>query len=124
MGYEVINEGTETLIKGTELVVRVHTGPANDGLAYGLGHLYQVKGGFVPVRTYVFEVIGLAETAVEAVKKTMDFFFSVLLDTEWYVKEIPPGSRLFPQEAKHLYGEGIMEEQYGAIDIIRSGWSK
>jgi hypothetical protein len=124
MGYEVISSGEETLIMGPEMQVKVRIGPAILGPAFALGHLYKIKGGFVPVKTYVFEALETGDISLGELKKTMDFFFSVLLDTEWYVKEVPPGSSLFTQEAERWYGKEAMEESDGAISVIRSGRSE
>lgn len=121
MGYEVINTGEETLIKGADLQVRVCAGSGYAGSAFALGNLYVVKGGFMPSKVYVFEVLNEPDVSLEALKKVMDFFFSVLLDTEWYIKEIPPASALFAQEAERWYGKEAMEELNGTVGLIRAG---
>lgn len=121
MGYEVTSSGEETLIKGSDIQVKARIGAASPGPAFAVGHLYKVKGGFIPVKTYVFEALKTGNICLGELKKVMDFFFSVLLDTEWYIKEVPTESSLFSEEAKRWYGRETMEESYGAIGVIRSG---
>ncbi|PAW92278.1 hypothetical protein CKK33_01730 [Mucilaginibacter sp. MD40] len=122
MGYEVIQRGEETVISG-EVQIRVYSGTINVEKPFLLGHLYRVQGGFVPVKTYVFEVTDECRD-VDALKKAVDFFFASLLDTEWYVKEIPRSSLLFPIEGKRLFGKVMMEETYGTTGIVRGSGTK
>jgi len=113
MVQEVIYSEQETVIRVDDVALRVYVGKADADQPFLLGHLYQVRGGFVQVKTYVFEAMGKAD--LEAMKKVVDFFFASLLDTEWYIKEVPRDSLLFAQEAVRLYGE----EHDGAVCVIR-----
>jgi hypothetical protein len=41
---------------------------------------------------------------LSTLKDVVDFYFTTLLETELYVKEVPQDSALFEQEAVRLYG--------------------
>lgn len=84
--------------------------------AYILATLYRVRGGFVPEKVFVFRA--LTETSLETLKKAADFFFCTLLETELYVKEVPPDSVLFAEEAVRIYGKQGEEVSYGTTGHV------
>jgi hypothetical protein len=110
IGYEVIQTADETVIseRGSALKVRVTTDKPTQGTAFGIGTLYAVKGGFVPVKVYLFQAM-TEQADAESLKKLAGFFFASLLDTELFVLEIPNDSALFPQEAMRIFGHSKHE---------------
>lgn len=110
MGYEVIHTAAETVISDNDagLKVRVATAKPTPGTTFGIGTLYTIKGGFIPVKIYLFQAVSEKADA-ESLKKLAVFFFASLLDTELYVVEIPRDSALFPQEALRIFGTGDYE---------------
>ncbi|MFD0749127.1 hypothetical protein ACFQZS_03175 [Mucilaginibacter calamicampi] len=108
MRYQVLTAGKRTEIHDLEEKVRITIFEKDQqnsaaGTAYGLATQYRVKGGFVPEKVFVFQTEVLVEVAL--VKHAMDFFFTTLLETELYVKEVPRDSALFPQESAKLFGK-------------------
>lgn len=84
-------------------MVRIHekTGGVPANTAYCLVTQYMIKGGFIPEKVYVFET---DDHDLEALKKVVDEYFSTVVKSELYVKEVPKDSTLFEQEAERLYG--------------------
>ncbi|RFZ91213.1 hypothetical protein D0C36_19955 [Mucilaginibacter conchicola] len=125
MGYQVIKENGLTVICDQSSDLRVSVNEKNTlrnlaGRPYLMVTEYEIKGGFVPKKLYVFEALG--ETGLETFKAAADFYFSILLDTELYVKEIPPDSSFFGEEASRLYGKiYIKKEADGTTGAIRTG---
>jgi hypothetical protein len=74
-------------------------------MAYCLGSLYRIKGGFIPEKIYVFQS---RKGELATLKDVVDFFFTTLLETEHYVKEVPRDSALFAQEALRLYVANVI----------------
>ncbi len=79
-------------------MVRIHewTAKLPAGTAYCLATQYQIKGGFVPQKVWVFET---EETDLNTLRKFVDEYFATVICTDLYVKEVPQDSALFPQEA-------------------------
>ncbi|MFC0513539.1 hypothetical protein ACFFGT_04980 [Mucilaginibacter angelicae] len=122
MEYEVSTTGGVTLITRQEegLEVRVSELKKDEstaGLACCLGTLYRVKGGFVPQQIFLFVAgrMPLGDAGLVELKKVADFFFRTILGTELYVKEVPPDSALFGQEALRLYGKVEEEMHDGTV---------
>jgi len=104
---------------GIQVKVRKKDKSENAGnTAYCLATLYRIKGGFMPEKVFVFEAV--TATDLENLKKAVDFFFLTLLETELYVKEVPPDSALFAQEAERLYGK-IEKITDGTVSVISAG---
>jgi hypothetical protein len=84
-------------------MIRVHErkGKIPVGTAYCLATQYQIKGGFVPQMIWVFET---DDVDLDALKNFVDDYFTTVLQSDLYVKEVPQDSALFPQEALRLYG--------------------
>ncbi len=111
MGYQVLTAGKRTEITDLENKVRVAVFEQDKkilmaGTAYCLATQYRVKGGFIPEKVFVFEAVATVDMMI--VKQAVDFFFTTLLDTELYVKEIPKDSALLPQESAKLFGNPIL----------------
>ncbi len=111
MGYQVLTAGKRTEITDLDNKVKItvfeqHKQASEAGTAYCLATQYRVKGGFIPEKVFVFQTMAVVEVAL--VKQTMDFFFTTLLDTELYVKEVPRDSAFFPQESAKLFGTPIL----------------
>ena len=124
MAYQVLTADNKTLIIDTESGLQVKVKEKNkldmpDNTAYCLATLYKIKGGFVPVKVYVFEAVTATDLA--SLKLAVDFFFSNLLDTELYVKEVPPDSALFAEESVRLFGIKHVEKTDGTISAISTG---
>jgi len=124
MAYQVLTADNKTLIIDTEagLQVKVKEGDKQnvaENTAYCIATLYKIKGGFVPEKVYVFEAV--AATDLAKLKLAVDFFFSTLLDTELYVKEVPPDSTLFAEESIRLYGKNEEEKINGTISAVSAG---
>ncbi|MBE9586686.1 hypothetical protein IM792_19715 [Mucilaginibacter sp. JRF] len=64
--------------------------------------LYGIRGGFIPENVFLFNAPN--GTALETLKNAVDFYFRDFLKTALYVKEVPPDSKLFSEEALRLYG--------------------
>ncbi|MFD0751287.1 hypothetical protein ACFQZS_14145 [Mucilaginibacter calamicampi] len=68
--------------------------------------LYAEQGGFVPVQSYLFELVNSAgegtdmEVNIDDFKTAVDFFFNSVLGTDLFVKSIPKASTLCPDEVK------------------------
>ncbi|MDP9077732.1 MAG: hypothetical protein M3O71_09945 [Bacteroidota bacterium] len=127
MAYQVLTAENGTLITDEQSCLRVQITEKgrialSENAAYCLGTLYKIKGGFVPERIFVF--LSLAEISLEELKKTVDFFFSSLIETELYVKEVPQDSILYPEEAFRLYGKKEEELNDGTAGIISTGRTK
>ncbi len=111
MKYQVLTAGKRTEITDLENKVRIAVFEKDQqgsvaGTAYALATQYRVEGGFVPEKVFVFQTIAVVELAL--IKQAMDFFFTTLLDTELYVKEVPRDSPFFPQESAKLFGSPIL----------------
>ena len=50
-------------------------------------------------------------------RKIVDFFFTTILGTDLFVKEVPPDSALFAQEAERLFGKKE-EIKDGTVSVI------
>jgi len=87
-----------------------------------LATLYKIKGRFIPEKIFVF--LSLTEISLKGLKKTVDFFFSTLIETELYVKEVPQDSILYPEEALRLYGKKEEELINGTVNVIYTGRTK
>jgi len=124
MAYQVLTADNKTLIIDTEagLQVKVKEGDKQnvaENTAYCIATLYKIKGGFVPEKVYVFEAVTATDLA--KLKLVIDFFFTNLLDTELYVKEVPPDSTLFAEESIRLYGKNGEEKINGTISALSTG---
>lgn len=111
MGYQVLTAGKRTEITDLDNKVRVAVFEKDNqasaaGTAYCLATQYRVQGGFIPEKIFIFQTMTVVEVAV--VKQVIDFFFTTLLETELYVKEVPQDSVLFPQESAKLFGSPIL----------------
>ena len=111
MRYQVLTAGKRTEIHDLDEKVRIAVFEKDQqgsvaGTAYALTTQYRVKGGFVPEKVFVFQTEVLAEVAV--IKQAIDFFFTTLLETELYVKEVPRDSAFFQQESAKLFGSPIL----------------
>jgi hypothetical protein len=111
MAYQVLTAGKRTEITDLGNNVRIavlekdkNISPA--GTAYCLATQYKNKGGFIPEKIFFFQTTAVVDVAV--VKEAIDFFFTTLLETELYVKEVPRDSILFPQESAKLFGSPIL----------------
>ncbi len=68
--------------------------------------LYVEQGGFVPKRSYFFELIAdkdvlpTEHVSVDIFKAMVDFFFNHVLGTDLFVKSIPRASVLCPAERR------------------------
>lgn len=107
MRYEVVYAGKETNITIDKTKAKITTDAPIPGTAFAIGTLYQAQRGFVPVAIYQFQALG--DASAENLKNLARFFFSSLLDTEWYVLEIPRESALFPEEAQRIFGTANYE---------------
>jgi hypothetical protein len=110
MAYQVLNADSGTVIADTNSDLCVQVNELKDvtlaeNTAYCLATLYQIKGGFIPEKIYSFQS---KKVDLETLKNVVDFFFTTLLETELYVKEVPSDSALFSQEAARLYGTVIL----------------
>jgi hypothetical protein len=124
MAYQVLTAEKKTLIIDTEFGLQVKVKERDkqkvaENTAYCIATLYKIKGGFVPEKVYVFEAV--AATDLSKLKLAVDFFFSNLLDTELYVKEVPPDSTLFAEESIRLYGKNEEEKINGTISAVSAG---
>jgi len=111
MRYQVLTAGKRTEITDLENKARIAVFEKNSkdsagGTAYCMATQYRVQGGFVPEKLFIFQTATVVEVAV--VKQAIDFFFTTLLETELYVKEVPRDSSLFPQESAKLFGTAIL----------------
>lgn len=111
MAYQVLTAGKRTEITDLDSNVRIAVfeldkkkSPA--GTAYCLATQYKIQGGFIPERALVFQTVAVVELSV--VKQAIDFFFTTLLETELFVKEVPKDSAFFPQESAKLFGSPIL----------------
>lgn len=111
MAYQVLTAGKRTEITDLDFNIRIAVfdqdkkiSPA--GTAYCLATQYKVQGGFIQERVLVFQTIAVVELAV--FKQAIDFFFTTLLETELFVKEVPKDSAFFPQESAKLFGSIIL----------------
>ena len=110
MAYQVLTADSGTVIADTNTDLWVQINELKEVIiagntAYCLATLYRIKGGFVPDKVYVFQARKIDLTTL---KNVVDFYFSTLLETELYVKEVPQDSSLFPQEALRIYGTAIL----------------
>ncbi len=124
MAYQVLTADERTLIVDTETGIQVrvrekinkHT---EGSKAYCLATLYRISGGFIPEKVYIFEAVNNAGLA--QLKKLVDFFFTTLLETELYVKEVPQDSLLYKEEALRLYWKNQEEMNDGTASTICTG---
>ena len=84
-------------------MIRIYekTGALPANTAYCIATEYVIRGGFVPKMVWVFET---DDHSQEALKQMADDYFARVIKTDLYVKEVPPDSALFNQEAERLYG--------------------
>jgi len=123
MAYQVLTADNRTLIVDIESGIQVKVNEKNKGknkeiTSYCLATLYRIKGGFIPEKVYEFEAV--TGTDLLSLKQAVDFFFTTLLETELYVKEVPPDSAFFAEEAERLYGK-TEEIKDGTISVIPAG---
>jgi hypothetical protein len=121
MAYQVLTVDNRTVIedKHADLQVQVIDGKVAidiENTPYCLATLYLVKGGFMPEKVFIFQA--LKKTSLEMLKRSVDFFFSTLLETELYVKEVPPDSALFAEEAERIYGRNEVKADGRPVDVI------
>lgn len=69
--------------------------------------LYKESGSFVKSGYFLFEALDkqnrpIKEVNIDDFKDAVDFFFTSLLDTEYYVKSIPRTSSLCPYGLKYF----------------------
>ncbi|MFD0751893.1 hypothetical protein ACFQZS_17195 [Mucilaginibacter calamicampi] len=91
------------------------------GSRYCIDTLYRIKGGFVPEKIFVFQTESMG---LEVLKKAVDFYFTTLLETELYVKEVPQDSALFEQESLRLFGLSEEEAISGSVNVAHRCWTK
>jgi hypothetical protein len=108
MAYQVLTAHNRTVIADIDSGLRVQVNEKGkiilpENTAYCLATPYRIKGGFIPEKVFVFQALNGTDLA--ALKKSVDFFFTTLLETELYVKEVPPDSALFAQETARLSGD-------------------
>lgn len=106
MAYQVLTADSGTVIADTSSDLWVQVNELKEiviarNTAYCLATLYQIKGGFIPDKVYAFQARRIELSTLKAV---VDFYFTTLLETELYVKEVPQDSALYEQEAARLYG--------------------
>lgn len=106
MAYQVLTADSGTVIADTSSDLWVQVNELKETIiapntAYCLATLYQIRGGFIPEKIYVFQA---RKIDLSILKNVVDFYFTTLLDTELYVKEVPQDSVLYEQEAARLYG--------------------
>ena len=123
MAYQVLTADNRTLIVDIESGIQVKVKEKNKGknkeiTSYCLATLYRIKGGFIPEKVYEFEAV--TGTDLLSLKQAVDFFFTTLLETELYVKEVPPDSAFFAEEAERLYGK-TEEIKDGTTGVIPAG---
>lgn len=107
MAYQVLTTDEGRIITDTAIGLRLQVNEQNattipENSAYCLATLYRIQGGFLPGKVFIFRA--LTATGLEDLKKAVDFFFLILLDTELYITEIPKDSLLFEQETQRWYG--------------------
>jgi hypothetical protein len=110
MAYQVLTADSGTVIADTDTELWVQVNELKEvtiaeNTAYCLATLYRIKGGFVPEKVYVFQS---RKADLTTLKNTVDFYFTTLLETELYVKEVPLDSTLFAEEAARLYGTNVI----------------
>lgn len=108
MAYQVLTAPNRTVIADIDSGLRVQVNEKGkitlpENTAYCLATQYRIKGGFIPEKVFVFQA--LKGTDLVALKKSVDFFFTTLLETALYVKEVSPDSALFAQETARLNGD-------------------
>ena len=106
MAYQILTANSGTVIADTSSDLWVQVNELKEvviaqNTAYCLATLYRIKGGFIPEKVYVFQA---RKIELYNLKDVVDFYFTTLLETELYVKEVPQDSALFEQEAARLYG--------------------
>ncbi|WDF81159.1 hypothetical protein PQ469_14200 [Mucilaginibacter sp. KACC 22773] len=110
MADQVLTADNRTVIADTDSDLRISVNDRKEvkiaeGTAYCLATLYRIKGGFISDKVYVFQAV---EVDLVTLKNAVDFFFTTLLETELYVKQVPQDPALFPQEAARIYGTVIL----------------
>ena len=110
MAYQILTADSGTVIADTNTDLWVQVNEQKEvkiiaNSAYCLATLYRIKGGFVPEKVYVFQA---RKADLETLKNAVDFYFTNLLETELYVKEVPQDSTLFAAEAVRLYGTNVI----------------
>ena len=123
MAYHVLTAENKTVIADTDSGLRVQVNEKKEvtiakDTAYCLATLYKIKGGFIPEKVFVFQT---AEKNLVTLKNVVDFYFTTLLETDLYVKEVPPDSALFAEEALRLYGKNVQELSDGSVNVICTG---
>ncbi|MCR8560306.1 hypothetical protein KXD93_21820 [Mucilaginibacter sp. BJC16-A38] len=127
MAYRVLTAHNRMEIEDTDSGLRVVVNEKGktrlpENSAYCLATLYRIKGGFIPDKIFVFRALNGIDLAT--LKKGVDFFFTTLLETELYIKEVPADSALFSQESARWYGDHKEEKKNGAVSIVCAGGAK
>lgn len=115
MRYQVLQTGNTTLIGDSASSFRLLAGEqqyitATDQTAFGIATLYTIKkSGFHAGKIYHFLAVdnqnkSLADADLDLMKAAIDYYFREVLDTEYYIKEFPRNSALYPKEAARLFG--------------------
>jgi len=120
MAYQVLTADNKTLIVDTESGIQVKVKEKAElkvigETAYCIATLYRIRGGFIPEKIFAFEAT--KHTELETMRKIVDFFFTTILGTDLFVKEVPPDSALFAQEAERLFGKKE-EIKDGTVSVI------
>lgn len=92
----IINETAGLIVKAEKDKVLA----AHSGRAVMEATLYRELSGFVPVCDYIFEAVDerhspVKETDIELFQSAVKYFFTVYLNTTYYVKKIPCFSSLY-----------------------------
>ncbi len=123
MAYQVTTIAKKTVVSDADIRVFVSEkqGKVEQLQPYCQATLYSIKGGFIPEKVFVFQT---ESYDLDALKKVVDFYFTTLMETELYVKEVPQDSALFAQQATRLFGINGEEMKDGAVSVICNGWAK
>ncbi|GAA4325954.1 hypothetical protein GCM10023149_28510 [Mucilaginibacter gynuensis] len=127
MGYEFTITTEGTVIRNSDTGINVEVREKVKALmpeqtAYCMATQYRINGGFIPEKIFMFRV--LPGISLETLKEAVDFFFSDFIKTQLYVKEVPPDSALFPQEALRLYGNHEQAVDSRKADTIHESGTK
>lgn len=120
MAYQVLTAGDSTIIADAASGLMVQVSEKSritlpEKPAYCIATLYKIKGGFIPDKIFFF--LAITDCGLDELKKSVDFFFNTIIETELYVKEVPPDSVFYPKEALRLYGSNI-EAATGLISPV------
>lgn len=127
MAYQVLTANNGLLILDTDSGLSVQVYEKKEAVvvkntAYCLATLYRIKGGFIPEKVFRFQA--LQGTNLDTLKRAVDFFFGTLLETDLYIKEVPPDSTLFAEEATRIYGINETQVNDGTISLVWAGRTK